>query len=80
MASGCNLLRHIKKGLQPKVATFFISFFGLLPVSLFVLNDLFTETTKGWSRDVNPPGIITMLVLFLTNHLLTEFIICEKRI
>ena len=36
----------------------------------FVLNDLFTETSKGCKRDVNPSEIMIRLVFFYQNAFL----------
>src|SRR6266498_4329687 len=44
----------------------------------FVLNDLFTETSKGCRRDVNPSGITAILVFFSPKRLLTESTICAE--
>ncbi len=38
----------------------------------FVLNDLFTEISKGCRWDVNPPGITARLVFFLLKCLFIE--------
>ena len=45
----------------------------------FALNDLFIETSKGCRRDVNPPGIIAILVFFSPKRLLTESTICAEK-
>ena len=44
----------------------------------FVLNDLFTETSKGCKRDVNPPGITARLVFFSPKRLFTESTRCAE--
>ena len=45
----------------------------------FALNDLFIETSKGCRQDVNPPGIIAILVFFSPKCLLTESTICAEK-